>query len=119
MTTQASDDRVTVVGNLLDNALDAALEGGGPGVVELDLTAGDDAVVVRVADDGPGLADPEAAFAAGWSTKSGTTTAGVRGLGLALVARVAARRGGTVRVEGGLGHRDGRGAARRSSSPSP
>jgi sensor histidine kinase regulating citrate/malate metabolism len=106
---EASDDHVTVVGNLLDNALDAALEGDGRGVVELDLSAGDEALVIRVADDGPGLADPDAAFAAGWSTKSGTTAAGVRGLGLALVARVVARRGGTVAVEPGLAHDDGPG----------
>lgn len=106
---EASDDHVTVVGNLLDNALDAALEGDGRGVVELDLSAGDEALVIRVADDGPGLTDPDAAFAAGWSTKSGTTAAGVRGLGLALVARVVARRGGAVAVEPGLAHDDGPG----------
>lgn len=98
-----SDDQVTVVGNLLDNALDAALEGGGHGVVELALHADDESIVIRVTDDGPGLADPDAAFAAGWSTKAGSTAAGVRGLGLALVARVVARRQGTVRIEPGPG----------------
>jgi two-component system, CitB family, sensor kinase len=103
---QASTDRVTVVGNLLDNALDAALgsahDGGGGGVVELDLHVEDGAVVVRVADDGPGLADPEAAFTAGWSTKQRDG----RGLGLALVRRVVDRRGGSVEVGAG---EDGRG----------
>ena len=103
---QASTDRVTVVGNLLDNALDAALEsahdGRGGGVVELDLHVEDGAVVVRVADDGPGLADPEAAFTPGWSTKQ----ADGRGLGLALVRRVVDRRGGSVEVGAG---EDGRG----------
>ncbi|MCD2194363.1 sensor histidine kinase [Actinomycetospora endophytica] len=116
---ESSDDHVTVLGNLLDNALDAALEGGGSGVVELDLSAGDDALVLRVADDGPGLADPDAAFAAGWSTKAGPTAAGARGLGLALVARVVARRGGTVRVEGGLEHDGGRGTTFVVTLPRP
>ena len=106
---QASTDRVTVVGNLLDNALDAALEsahdGRGGGVVELDLHVEDGAVVVRVADDGPGLADPEAAFTPGWSTKQADGGDG-RGLGLALVRRVVDRRGGSVEVGAG---EDGRG----------
>ncbi|MHC1559806.1 sensor histidine kinase [Actinomycetospora sp. C-140] len=104
---QASTDRVTVVGNLVDNALDAALQSahaGHGGVVELDVHAADGAVVVRVADDGPGLADPEAAFAPGWSTKD--RGRGERGLGLALVRRVVDRREGSIDVAPGP---DGRG----------
>ena len=104
---QASTDRVTVVGNLVDNALDAALESahaGRGGVVELDVHAADGAVVIRVADDGPGLADPETAFTPGWSTKD--RGPGERGLGLALVRRVVDRRGGSIEVTTGP---DGRG----------
>ncbi|WP_285593271.1 sensor histidine kinase [Actinomycetospora sp. NBRC 106378] len=93
-----SDDLVTVVGNLLDNALDAVLTTAGRGVVELDLADSGEGLTIRVADDGPGLADPEAAFRAGWSTKAG----GPRGLGLALVARVVERRGGTVTTGPGV-----------------
>lgn len=104
---QASTDRVTVVGNLLDNALDAALEtahAGRGGIVELAVHAADGDEVIRVADDGPGLADPDAAFRAGWSTK--TRGSGERGLGLALVRRVVERRGGVVEAVPGP---DGRG----------
>lgn len=93
-----SDDLVTIVGNLVDNALDAVLTTTGRGVVELDLTDGADGLTIRVADDGPGLADPAAAFTPGWSTKSG----GPRGLGLALVARVVERRGGSVTTGPGV-----------------
>ncbi len=109
---QASTDRVTVVGNLLDNALDAALESahaGRGGTVELDVHARHDeeggAVVVRVADDGPGLVDPDAAFTPGWSTKE-RDGSDRRGLGLALVRRVVDRRGGRLEVGAGP---DGRG----------
>ncbi|GAA4909589.1 sensor histidine kinase regulating citrate/malate metabolism [Actinomycetospora succinea] len=104
---QASTDRVTVVGNLVDNALDAALESahaGRGGVAELDVHAVAGAEVIRVADDGPGLADPDAAFEPGWSTKA--RGSGERGLGLALVRRVVDRRGGTVEVVPGA---EGRG----------
>jgi two-component system CitB family sensor kinase len=97
-----SSDLVTVVGNLVDNALDAAVEGAGRGVVEVAVTGDGEAVTVRVGDDGPGLPDADAVFTAGWSTKSADGTDGTddagrrRGLGLALVRRVAERRGGTV-----------------------
>ena len=57
-------------------------------------------MVVRVADSGPGIPADELdkAVTRGYSTKSGQ-----RGLGLALVAQVVARHGGTIHTEPSLG----------------
>lgn len=94
-----SADLVTVVGNLVDNALDA-LGGVSDGWVEVEVT--EDAgkprnVLVTVRDCGPGVA-PELAqevFRRGFSTKDG---AAERGLGLALARLVCRRRGGDIAV---------------------
>jgi two-component system CitB family sensor kinase len=101
-----SRDLVTVLGNLVDNALDAAAGGRDP-FVEVDVRAEGRTVVLRVADSGPGV-PPEArekVFTDGWSTKR---PAGHRrrGLGLVLVRRLAERYGGTATV----GARPGGGA---------
>lgn len=91
------DDLVTVLGNLLDNALDAVAAGGR---VEVGIRAGGGgAVVVVVDDDGPGVPAARRAevFEVGVTTKA-LGRPGGRGLGLALVARVAARRHGRARV---------------------
>jgi two-component system CitB family sensor kinase len=96
-------DLVTIVGNLLDNAIDAAEGAPAPRWVRLSGHVGDDAVELRVCDSGPGLTgeDAERAFQRGWSTKpSGDRNGMGRGLGLALVRRAAQRHGGTVRLAG-------------------
>ncbi|OPF74260.1 histidine kinase [Streptomyces antioxidans] len=94
-------DLVTILGNLIDNATDAAAEGVGneaaPRSARVTVTARADAgeLTLRVADTGAGL-DPAAAeevFHRGWSTKSPG-----RGLGLALVRQAARRNAGTVEV---------------------
>src|SRR5215218_11072660 len=93
-----SEDLVTIVGNLIDNALDALASGTG-GRIDVRLAVAGDRVRLEVRDDGPGI-PPEAldhVFEAGWSTKTGTT-AGRRGVGLALVSATAARLGGGVRA---------------------
>jgi two-component system CitB family sensor kinase len=97
-------DLVTIVGNLLDNAVDAALDAPHPRWVRLGGAVADGSVVLRIADSGPGLAagDAERAFDRGWSTKPAGDGLG-RGLGLALVRQAAHRHGGRVHVEGDHG----------------
>ncbi|MEL3946875.1 sensor histidine kinase [Streptomyces sp. LNU-CPARS28] len=99
---------VTIVGNLVDNALDAAatLRPGTAGIgharVEVALrTEGPDGrtVVLRVRDSGPGVPaeQRESVFTEGWSTKE-PPAHGKRGIGLPLVRRLAERQGGSVAV---------------------
>ena len=92
-------DLVTVLGNLIDNALDASVDGPPPRRVRVVLRHEPDSLTVCVEDTGPGL-PPElvaSAFTRGWSTKVSASTAG-RGLGLALVRQVVLRHGGEVSV---------------------
>jgi sensor histidine kinase regulating citrate/malate metabolism len=93
-------DLVTVVGNLVDNAIDAAMDGPPPRRVTVSLRPDGDVLVIRVADTGAGL-DPalvETAFTRGWSTKQSVGRAG-RGLGLPLVGQVLRRYAGTIEVQ--------------------
>lgn len=87
-------DVLTVVGNLVDNAIDALA---GRGRVVLRAAREDGAVVVTVRDDGPGI-DPGVAdriFEPGVSTKHATG----RGWGLALCRLTCEQRGGTITVD--------------------
>ncbi|MFF5078579.1 ATP-binding protein [Actinoplanes sp. NPDC000266] len=86
-------DLLTVVGNLVDNALEAVAGTPPPRKVTVLIVNDDGVVLVRVTDTGPGL--PEGAFRKGWSTK-----AEGRGIGLSLVRQVADRYGGTIEVDG-------------------
>ena len=90
---EVSDDLVTVLGNLIDNALDACDVGDR---VHISVAAEEGVVSAVVEDTGPGVpADiADVVFDEGVSTKDGSARR--RGIGLALVRRIARRRGGDV-----------------------
>ncbi len=90
---------LTVMGNLVDNAIDAAAQAPGPRWVELTIVAAEHDLLIRVRDSGRGVPDDmrEAIFMYGVTTKSSTTGAR-RGLGLALVRQVVEGRGGMISV---------------------
>ncbi|MFF3904878.1 ATP-binding protein [Streptomyces sp. NPDC001848] len=89
---------VTVVGNLVDNALDA-VAGTPHARVEVELRAQGRTAVLRVRDTGPGIPAErrELIFTEGWSTKQ-PPAHGKRGIGLSLVRRLAERQGGSAQV---------------------
>ncbi|MET8097435.1 ATP-binding protein [Streptomyces sp. NPDC005236] len=90
-------DLVTVLGNLIDNAMDAAQGTVGARVTVTAFTE-ESALVLRVADTGSGVdpAHAEQVFRRGWSTKPAGP--GGRGLGLALARQTVIRHAGTLEV---------------------
>ncbi|WP_427885621.1 ATP-binding protein [Kribbella sp. GL6] len=96
-----SADIATVLGNLVDNAVDAAAQSGtplSPAWVEVELRQDATSVEIVVRDSGPGVA-PELAqevFAHGFTTKAAAE--GERGIGLAMTRMICRRRGGEVAV---------------------
>ncbi|MDP9905314.1 sensor histidine kinase [Arthrobacter bambusae] len=102
-------DVTTVLGNLIDNAVNAAVAGSSTQRwVELELLdePGPDGgtlhIVVADSGDGLGGVEPERVFVEGFTTAEPAegviARAGGQGLGLALVRQLARRRGGDVRV---------------------
>lgn len=96
-----SADVGTVLGNLVDNAVEAVAAGGGR--VDVLLTSEEGVVVVQVADTGPGVPAGRltTVFERGFTTKP--SDASGRGVGLALVQVVCERRGGSVSVHNDVG----------------
>lgn len=99
-------DALLVLGNLVDNALDAVASDP-RGWVELmvrlhtaDSGLPHDLLEIRVTDSGQGVADDvaEEIFRLGFTTKA-SRDGGTRGLGLALVKQVCESRGGSVEME--------------------
>ena len=93
-------DLVTVAGNLLDNAFDAAT-GSDERRVWADFTAADGELIMTIADSGHGFDDEavESIFHLGVTEKSGSQDRLGRGYGLVLVRQAVARLGGDLRVE--------------------
>lgn len=98
-----SADVATVLGNLVDNALDAAAAGSTAADrwVSVELVDDGEEVTVAVSDSGPGVAEDVAdrLFERGVSTKQDVP--GGRGIGLSLVHLLCTRRGGGVEVQSG------------------
>ncbi|MDE3189894.1 MAG: sensor histidine kinase [Acidobacteriota bacterium] len=92
---------VAMLGNLIDNALESASDGGGGGHVDVVLRVEGAELVIAVHDSGPGV-DPaltEEIFRDGFTTKVARGGQQKRGLGLALVSQEVHRRRGTIEVE--------------------
>jgi two-component system, CitB family, sensor kinase len=102
----AVQDLVTILGNLLDNALDAAAAAPPPRKVELGIESGPHGTTFTVVDSGKGI-DPgivDDVWQYGYSTKaagigqSAGPGAPSRGVGLALVRQAVQRLGGTLSI---------------------
>jgi sensor histidine kinase regulating citrate/malate metabolism len=91
-------EMVTVLGNLIDNAMDAC-DREDPWV-EVTVSQDNGTLLIRVADSGPGMdaSTFEQAMQRGYSTKS-DADAEQHGLGLALVAQVVKRHKGTLTAD--------------------
>ncbi|MGW7757278.1 ATP-binding protein [Streptomyces violaceusniger] len=111
LTPEDAADVATVVGNLVDNAIDAATSERGDGGrdlaergdgdepwVEVELRQDNASVEIVVRDSGPGVAPglAQEVFAHGFTTKAARE--GERGIGLALTRLVCERRGGEIAV---------------------
>jgi two-component system CitB family sensor kinase len=94
-----SEDLITLLGNLIDNALDAASSANHERWVSVSVTEQHDELVIKVHDSGAGV--PEnlngQIYQEGFSTKAGPGRKR-RGFGLALVRQVVRRHGGDVTV---------------------
>jgi two-component system, CitB family, sensor kinase len=94
---------ITIIGNLIDNAIDALRGSEGARVITVRLTD-HDVLRIEVSDTGPGVTADAVAelFVDGYTTKPARGTVG-RGLGLALVHRIVKRADGHIDVSPGPG----------------
>jgi two-component system CitB family sensor kinase len=91
---------ISIAGNLIDNAIEAATAGPSPASVTVRLAASDQDMTIEVSDTGPGVPNELARriFTDGFTTKSPDEERH-RGIGLALVHRLVHRAGGTITVD--------------------
>lgn len=91
------NSQITVIGNLIDNALDAVAGTTDARVTVTIAASHSESKIITVRDNGPGLPlpRPEIVFEDGFSTKSGAGS-NHRGLGLAIVARLVRQSGGSI-----------------------
>lgn len=92
----------TILGNLIDNALESLSGSVGSGRVVVRIVEDGGSVELSVSDNGPGVPSGarELIFQDGWTTKPGRDRMH-RGLGLALVHRLVQRLHGTISVTEG------------------
>jgi sensor histidine kinase regulating citrate/malate metabolism len=96
LTPALATDVITLLGNLIDNAVEVSV-GSDAARVTVSITDRE-GLTISVTDSGPGVPEHlrEAIFARGVTSKPGVP--GGRGIGLALVRLVTAQHGGTVEV---------------------
>lgn len=94
------DDLLTVLANLIDNAIEAAATSDDTGRVHVTTRRDENTLTMTVDDSGPGIPDTllDHLFEPGVSTKA---TSGTRGFGLPLVRRITQRLGGNITVREG------------------
>ncbi|MCQ9164317.1 ATP-binding protein [Arthrobacter sp. STN4] len=95
---------VTLLGNLVDNAIDAAAGHSPNPMVWADLLVADGTLTITVADNGPGLptTDLDVLGRIGTTGKASVAPGG-RGYGIALIRRATAALGGTITAENDAG----------------
>lgn len=100
-------DVTTILGNLLDNAIEAAKESGRrPAEVEVELVEDGQDLHITVADTGNGVAEEISdVFVEGVTTHTDSGVPGGRGMGLALARQIARDHGGDVLLVDRGGHR--------------
>ncbi|MFF3572932.1 ATP-binding protein [Nocardia jiangxiensis] len=95
---------VTVLGNLIDNAVESVVHAATGGRVEVAITTAATELTITVHDSGPGVDESltEEIFRHGFTTKA-ARDGRRRGLGLALAGQEVRRRGGRIRVSNAAG----------------
>ena len=96
----SSLDVGTVVGNLVDNAVEASA-GTPQALVEVEITHTGDSLQLSVSDSGPGLRGQQAEqlFSYGFTSKADPSAR--HGVGLALSRSICVDRGGSIEADGG------------------